>query len=494
MHISYNVMGKRRSKSATVMKVVLPAAGGSVALRGGDIATLGGAVTLQWGESTTDIVTVSPGSGLGSTDDIVVTTTANTWGVSRVMDIYFECTLYSGLYATFRLSQGAGSGGGVDPGPDPGPDPDPTPPQDRDVDFYWVSLSDVELLFDGEPPATHTFDGVSTTDVYVRCSGAALVHTHYHVDGATGESELMVVEKTPLEGTDKVALGLGFALSENAKGAYPTVGAGMFARTFYATTNMYTYTHESILSGKVAISALQAGHTFTITLIGAYPFKAVSAGDTLCWLGASYGPEPIDVALAMHDLTVEATYPVSGGVVSFTETGSLSDISSQYISGAYTCGAFAPNYMTGQVWDHSDIPAEVTIESKEGAESVEISWSECCKVMGIEPPQAVWQYRWGGSLPAEYPLLQLREIEPLPAWISNTFADITEYMYSSVAEVQELCDFPYSRPGETAADGFGVSWVQFVDRNLSGEERVWSVEVVDLFTQEVVTTLHVKQA
>lgn len=121
MHISYNVMGKRRSKSATVMKVVLPAAGGSVALRGGDIATLGGAVTLQWGESTTDIVTVSPGSGLGSTDDIVVTTTANTWGVSRVMDIYFECTLYSGLYATFRLSQGAGSGGGVDPGPDPGP-------------------------------------------------------------------------------------------------------------------------------------------------------------------------------------------------------------------------------------------------------------------------------------------------------------------------------------------------------------------------------------
>lgn len=105
MHISYNVMAKRRSKSATVVEVALPASGGSVALRGGDIATLGGAVTLQWGKSTTDIVTVSPGSGLASTDGIVVTTTANTWGVSRVMDIYFECTLYSGLYATLRITQ-----------------------------------------------------------------------------------------------------------------------------------------------------------------------------------------------------------------------------------------------------------------------------------------------------------------------------------------------------------------------------------------------------
>lgn len=488
-------MGKRKRKNVSeseVLEVTLPASGGSVAIRGGAFATLGGTTTLQWGDSASDVVSVTPGSGLQSYSPVVITSTANTWGVPRVMDIYFECTLYSGLYATFRLSQGAGSGGGVIPGPDPGPDPGP--PQDRDADFYWVSLSDVELLFDGEPPATHTFDGVSTTDVYVRCSGATLVHTHWHVDGATGESELTVVEKTPLEGTDEVALGLGFGLSKNAEGAYPTEGAGLFKRTFYAVTNMYTHTHEFILSGKVTVAELQAGHTFTTALIGAYPFKDVSAGDALCWLGASYGPEPVDVALAMHDLTVASTYPVSGGVVSFTETGSLSDISSQYISGAYVCGAFAPNCMTGQVWDPSDIPAEVTIVSDKGADSVEISWSECCRVMGIDPPHAVWQYRWGGSLHTEYPLLQLREIEPLPAWISNTFADITEYMYSSVAAVQELCDFPYSSSGETAADGFGESWVQFVDRNLSGEERVWSVEVVDLFTQEVVTTLHVKQA
>lgn len=103
-------MGKRKTKSspaATVLEVELPATGGSVAVRGGDFAVLGGTTTLQWGQSSSDVVSVSPGSGLSSQGSITITSTANTWGVARVMDIYFECTLYSGLYATLRLRQGA---------------------------------------------------------------------------------------------------------------------------------------------------------------------------------------------------------------------------------------------------------------------------------------------------------------------------------------------------------------------------------------------------
>ena len=222
-------MGKRKTKSspaATVLEVELPATGGSVAVRGGDLTVLGGTTTLRWGSTSSDVVSVSPGSGVNSVSGVVVSSTANTWGVPRVMDIYFECTLFSGLYATLRLRQGEGASSGGEGGGGE------VPGEDIDSDFYWVSLQDPTLLFDGETPEEHTFDGVSPTDIFVQCRGAVLVHTHWHVDGASGSGTLTVVSTSPLESTDKVVLGLGFALSTSALGSYTVPSGSQIGRSF----------------------------------------------------------------------------------------------------------------------------------------------------------------------------------------------------------------------------------------------------------------------
>ena len=489
MHINYNVMVKRRSKSATVVEVELPATGGSVAVRGGDIAVLGGTTTLRWGSTSSDVVSVSPGSGVNSVSGVVVSSTANTWGVPRVMDIYFECTLFSGLYATLRLRQGEGaSSGGEEGGGE-------VPGEDIDSDFYWVSLQDPTLLFDGETPEEHTFDGVSPTDIFVQCRGAVLVHTHWHVDGASGSGTLTVVSTSPLESTDKVVLGLGFAVSTSALGSYTVPSGSQIGRSFCSTSSLYSHTDESILSGWVSIADLVSGHTFSSAdLSGALPFADISSGDVLCWLGASYGPSPVDVVLGMRDVSFAATYPIIGGVVSFDKNASLSSVSSQYISGPWVCGPFSSNYMVRQDCDYSKVPSSINITSTPGADSVDISWKTCCSAAGISPPQAVWHYRWGGSLPAKYPLLQLRLVEPIPLWISSSFADITQHQYASVDEIQSLFGFPYDAAGESPVNGYGASYVSFSDRNLAGADRVWSVEVVDLFTQQLVTTLRIRQS
>lgn len=95
-------MGKKRSnKSVSVREVSVGSSGVESRVVYG---VAGAAVTVVWGTDAADCVTVTPGSGSAGSS-ITVSCTANTWGVSRIMDVYIESVLDPTVYSTLRITQ-----------------------------------------------------------------------------------------------------------------------------------------------------------------------------------------------------------------------------------------------------------------------------------------------------------------------------------------------------------------------------------------------------